>query len=77
VYRTTTQNPSWADWEDVSGIFTTHNLTVSSVVVNNNTIIAGVEYPNTTDRGGFYRSTDFGNTWVQINNGYGYGFREA
>jgi photosystem II stability/assembly factor-like uncharacterized protein len=71
VYRTATQNPSWADWEDVSGIFTTQNLIVSSVVVNNNTIIAGVDYPNTTDKGGFYRSTDFGSTWTQINNGYG------
>lgn len=75
VYRTATQNPSWADWEDVSGVFTSDNLTISSVAIQNNTIIAGVEYPSTTDKGGFYRSTDFGSTWTQINNGYGLWFQ--
>lgn len=75
VYRTATQNPSGADWEDISGVFTTQNLTISSVVVNNNTIIVGVEYPNDTYKGGFFRSTDFGSTWTAINNGYGLWFQ--
>jgi len=71
VYRTATQNPSWSDWEDISGVFTTENYIISSVVVHESSIIVGVEYPNTINKGGFFRSTDFGTTWTQINNGYG------
>lgn len=71
VYRTTSQNPSWASWEDVSGVFTAENYIISSVAVQNDTIIVGVEYPNVINKGGFFRSTDFGNNWTQINNGYG------
>jgi len=75
VYRTTTQNPSWADWEDVSGVFTSDNLIISSFVIQNNSIIVGVEYPNSINKGGIFRSTDFGSTWTQINNGYGLWFQ--
>jgi photosystem II stability/assembly factor-like uncharacterized protein len=75
VYRTATQNPSWADWEDVSGVFTSDNLIISSVAIQNNSIIVGVEYPNTINKGGFFRSVDFGSTWAQINNGYGLWFQ--
>ena len=71
VYRTISQNPTWASWEDVSGVFTSENYIISSVAVQNNSIIVGVEYPNVVNKGGFFRSTDFGNSWTQINNGYG------